>query len=568
MAKMWLTAAVALLALALVLAQGPDKTNILHSKEELVERLAEAATRAYMSRCNTTCTCSLSACSSRKSTGTTECSVLYGSTEVQDGGCTYQCSLRKLDYSVSNILTSERKEVGQELCWTDAIDEEFVRNHEQDITGRDELRWQYFSSNSGLTRLYPAHTLRVCHVLNPLIRPWYVAATSGPKNVILILDTSASMLNYGRLPLALDAAATVIETLTNVDYATVVLFSDTAEQLLVPDQLQNTLLRASYSNISKLSQAVGEVSGNPAGGTNFEAAFMKAFDILDLNSGGPNSANCSTALLFLTDGFPNKGSTSQDILINLVHQRNSVHDAIIFTYTLGGSNSGAALARGIACETSGVYTQINDGTQLREQLSLYYDYFALLRQTNNVRVSWVEPYVDAVGAGLLVTASKAIYDSQDTPPKLIGVVGVDVLVSDLRRVFEEIGLEYQDVINFLASQNVCPNITRFNESILDVIRTQRGGEPCGMTPPTVPTHSRSSCSSMPTADYCGDYAYRRYESDVDLYRDESCCFNGSRHITVSSCGGNGASSVHTTAGTFLILATAAVAAIFTAHTYP
>ncbi len=34
---------------------------------------------------------------------------------------------------------------------------------------------------------------------DPRIRPWYVAASTGPKDVVLILDTSGSMGNYGRI---------------------------------------------------------------------------------------------------------------------------------------------------------------------------------------------------------------------------------------------------------------------------------------------------------------------------------------------------------------------------------
>ena len=522
-------------SISFVSAQNITHT-ILQSKETFVERLANATASAFSNRCNVQCPpCVFSACSSPKSTRST-CTPLYGMTEVQKKDCTYQCSSRRLDYSVSNILTAngnEFQEIAHERCWTSEIDRVFLMNQQEDRSSGNNLRWQYFATTNGLTRLYPSHTLQVCHVLNPLIRPWYVAATSGPKNVILIFDVSASMLNNGRLDLAQEAATTVVETMTNVDYATVVLFSDTAEQLLVPRQRSGTLLRASSVNITLLSEAVRGITANPTGGTNFEAALQMAFDILDLNVNGSNSANCHTAILFLTDGYPNKGSTSQDALIELVRERNVDHNAIIFTYTFG-SNSGAALARGIACETSGVYTQISDGGPLREQLSLYYDYFASLRQTDNVRVAWVEPYEDAVGAGLLVTASKAIYNTMVFPARLIGVVGVDILVRDIQQAFEESGMDHEAVINFLASQNTCPTIRRFNESILDIIRVQGGGVPCGVHESNSGSIILSNECSIQGVDYC-EFGYRRYESDPDLYREESCCFNESEYIELSHC---------------------------------
>ena len=34
---------------------------------------------------------------------------------------------------------------------------------------------------------------------DPRVRPWYVAASTGPKDVVLILDTSGSMGNHGRI---------------------------------------------------------------------------------------------------------------------------------------------------------------------------------------------------------------------------------------------------------------------------------------------------------------------------------------------------------------------------------
>lgn len=225
------------------------------------------------------------------------------------------------------------------------------------------------------------------------------------------------------------------------------------------------------------------------------------------------------------------------------------HNAIIFTYTFG-SNSGAALARGIACETSGVYTPINSRDGLRDQLSLYYDYFALLRQTDNAKVAWVEPYVDAVGAGLLVTASKAIYDEQVMPPKLVGVVGVDISLSHLIQAFRESGMDY---VSFVASQNVCPPIRRLNESVLDIIRVRGGGEPCASdnSQEGDMADDTSTPDSSPKASFC-DFELQRYLNNADSYREESCCFNESEYS--SSCDSGADSVVHSTVGVPITLA--------------
>jgi Mg-chelatase subunit ChlD len=60
------------------------------------------------------------------------------------------------------------------------------------------------------------------------VRPWYVAASSGPKDIIIILDISGSMQRYNRLVLAKIAAIKIVDSLTIGDYFAVVVFSSDA----------------------------------------------------------------------------------------------------------------------------------------------------------------------------------------------------------------------------------------------------------------------------------------------------------------------------------------------------
>ena len=62
---------------------------------------------------------------------------------------------------------------------------------------------------------------------DPRFRPWYVTATSGGKNVILMVDISGSM-DGNRINLAKEAAKSVINTLSNNDFIGVITFSSTA----------------------------------------------------------------------------------------------------------------------------------------------------------------------------------------------------------------------------------------------------------------------------------------------------------------------------------------------------
>lgn len=45
-------------------------------------------------------------------------------------------------------------------------------------------------------------------------RPWFANAATGPKDVIILIDTSGSMSTDGRMDLAISVAKQVLKTLT------------------------------------------------------------------------------------------------------------------------------------------------------------------------------------------------------------------------------------------------------------------------------------------------------------------------------------------------------------------
>merc|ERR1712217_638931 len=63
---------------------------------------------------------------------------------------------------------------------------------------------------------------------DPRFRDWYAGPAAGPKDLVLVIDTSGSMGNYGRMSLAKEAAKAVLDTVTWVDFVSVIAFSDNA----------------------------------------------------------------------------------------------------------------------------------------------------------------------------------------------------------------------------------------------------------------------------------------------------------------------------------------------------
>ncbi len=103
------------------------------------------------------------------------------------------------------------------IGWTRELDEHFKMEAElfhlnpSDSLPTGTLRWQYIGTPNGVLRMYPGDVHEQCASNDPRIQPWYVAATNGPLNVVLVLDTSASMVRYNRLRLMKEAALRIVD---------------------------------------------------------------------------------------------------------------------------------------------------------------------------------------------------------------------------------------------------------------------------------------------------------------------------------------------------------------------
>lgn len=179
------------------------------------------------------------------------------------------------------------------------------------------------------------------------------------------------------------------------------------------------------------------------------------------SDGRQDRGNCHSVIMFLTDGEPTVGRSGSDLLDGIRNAYDSHvakgNNLVGFTYSLGNDVSGANdLMRDIACAMGGIWTAVQDGGDLRGAMGHYYEYFSQLRATGDVsRPVWVEPYIDASGAGEMTTASLAVYDETLSPPKLIAVVGVDLLTTDIK----EIEPDFQSLLSALVSRSEsCPNI--------------------------------------------------------------------------------------------------------------
>ena len=201
-----------------------------------------------------------------------------------------------------------------------------------------------------------------------LTPPRYAAAASGPKDVVLVIDTSGSMagdLNN----MAKQAAKMVIDTLTAVDYVTIVKYSSAAQAY------SSTLVEATDANRDLLKAWIDD-NIDASGTTNFRAAFEKAWQVVDATTA---SSNCNRIMLFLSDGSHTVGSDwapydSQDVGATAKSYSPPMY---LLTYGLGEGAKADDL-KAIACAGNGIYYSVTKDTIANTMASYFQVWVARL----------------------------------------------------------------------------------------------------------------------------------------------------------------------------------------------
>ena len=337
--------------------------------------------------------------------------------------------------SIPNSVTESSQETKAKIiesaCYSRLAEEYMISRYElsRDIMakyGTQPLSF-YFGGHDGLFRQVPALHQVQCGCFDPRRRPWFVAASSGPKNVVLVIDRSGSMddnTSSGRMRMAKEAAVTVVDTLTAADKFAVIAFSTEASQLGGTD----LLLVANNANKDLLKEKINEFE--PDGATNFWAAFTTAFDAIDKSLENENEGTLTTgpiAILFMTDGkiAENMDNDGREVetkkVIDLVNERTEQlseksRDVTIFTYSLGGESE-QDVTKNLSCSTGGIWAHVEDCGNLVGKMSSYYKLLALGNQN---AIAWVDTYKFIFRGVMGTTVSVPVYDRNVTPPIFLG----------------------------------------------------------------------------------------------------------------------------------------------------
>ena len=470
------------------------------AKTAALGRLAAIAEAAHNDRCSLlgSCgsACSVPACGSDfPSNKGFHCNGTFG---LDSSLCGSTCNgmVRSMQSSVVRIPPqTDFNDLSTQtfVCSTRNMDSEFSSQ----LRSRDLRAWQYIGHSSGAIRIFPgapqARTA-TCDNYDARLRPWFIAASSGPKDIVIVIDNSGSMSQVNdqisansatRMAVVKNAVDQILGTFTANDFIGVVRFSTDAAALGTPTP--TGLLQGTAANIANLRDAVSLVS--PDRDTNMAPGFTKAFDLL-ANS-RESTSNCTRIILFLTDGAATDGSTiaaSQTTIeaaiaagqtrLEGVGNRQRAH---IFTYSMS-SQADNTIPRAVACANSGVWASISSGADPLSKMRGYFSFLSASISATEVR--WTTPYEDAFGLGRMVTGARAIYDRTQGVNLVVGVVGADVTLAELQAH----GDTTNEILNELINQGrQCPSIS-LSQCQLQLLRNQES-----YTCPSGPTVA--SCST-------------------------------------------------------------------------
>jgi len=422
-------------------------------------------------------------------------------------------------------------EIIESACYSRLAEPYMIEKYEADEEYWSKLgsrpSWTYFGAHNGLFRKIPAIHQEQCGEYDPRRRPWFVAASSGPKDVVLVIDVSGSMNQYGRMNIAKEAAITIIDTLTVADRVAVVTFSDSANQIGGHD----SLIRATSENKNLLIDAIRGLEAN--GATNFYDAFRTAFNVIDRTIRDEQSSGCNIACLFMTDGVITAGRDAHEV-IAMVNDRtdrlsiNFDRKATVFTFSLG-QKADHDVTKRIACSTNGIWTPVDDFTgDLVTAMSSYYKLFALgLGEAGNENfAAWVEPYEFRNPKGKMgTTISVPVYDRSVSPPLFLGVVAVDIYMDALESVLGERATSSAMLERFvMLSTARCPKI-KLTECELDALRYLGGGRDatCGICSNT--DYSGIVPEKCPFQSDWPDNLWDNTEMEGKEYEERACCDN-------------------------------------------
>lgn len=276
-------------------------------------------------------------------------------------------------------------EVISAIEWSETLDDTFKDNYNKDPT----LSWQFFGSSTGFMRQFPASKWEQ----NPVdlydcrLRTWYIEAATGPKDIVILMDTSGSMTGQ-RKDIARHVVHNILDTLGTNDFVN--MFTFALEVHEVVECFNNTLVQANMANIRQMKLEMENME--TAEIANVTAALIHAFDLLSATREARLGANCNQAIMLISDGVP----YNYEEIFRLYNGED--RPVRVFTYLIGREVADVQQIKAMACQNRGYYVHLSTMAEVREQVLNYIPVMArplVLNKTYHP-ILWSQFYADTV----------------------------------------------------------------------------------------------------------------------------------------------------------------------------
>lgn len=277
------------------------------------------------------------------------------------------------------------------IMWSEALDKVFVQNYNSDPA----LSWQYFGSDTGILRHYPAMQWdnKTVDVYDCRKRSWYIETATCSKDIVILVDNSGSMTGF-RQHIARLTIRSILDTFSNNDFLNIFNYSATVDDLI--PCFKGMLVQATPENLDVFEKATKNMFAE--GYANVTKAFEKAFDLLEQYriQRRCNESGCNQAIMLITDGL-SANMTEIVAQYDKVDYGNSTKIPVrIFTYLLGKEVTKVQEIQEIACKFRGYYSHIQTLDQVQEEVLKYVDVIAvpLVLQGELHPPTWTHAFAD------------------------------------------------------------------------------------------------------------------------------------------------------------------------------
>eukprot|EP01084_Bolivina_argentea_P056357 103166_1 len=345
-----------------------------------------------------------------------------------------QVSFSASTFSIPHNVNYKNSDFKFDAIITSLLDPIFINLHNDycaanHVLARSEQFCQmYFGSVNGMFRIFPASedskdSEGVYQSYDARLRPWYISASAGDTDVIILLDVSISMKD--KMDLVNDAIQSVFGTLSSTSFVTIIGFNHKVQETCLTDRL----FAATQDNFEYLSDWLLDIEFVVAA-MDFAIGIDAAYELINKHR-FIYGRNCNTAILFITDS--GEKQIEKDILELIDLKRSNsdlgVDDVVIFTYTIG-NGADLNLAKSIANSTGGIHTHIKESEEfIGYKMSIFYKYFSFEKEANDVIIA-SRPYFDFSTGTIMFTLSMPLFYN-DT---FVGVFGMDIPLG----VFEDV----------------------------------------------------------------------------------------------------------------------------------